>query len=133
MAAEVVSRGLGSACADGTCPAGCSHLMWACSFCSCEGGWGTERERLDGLAEAHDCPADAPGSGQVTGFSLDLRGGVELQGLAVAGYDRPLLGLRSGGVFVAVAEFISVADLEHLRGVLQGRVFVIEENGGGDA
>lgn len=44
------------ACVDGTCPTGCSHLMWQCDGCSCEGGWGAARERLQELADAHVCP-----------------------------------------------------------------------------
>lgn len=34
-------------CADGLCRKGCSHLYWKCDVCTCEGGWGVERERLE--------------------------------------------------------------------------------------
>lgn len=30
--------------------------MWACTACSCEGGWGASRERLEELAAKHECP-----------------------------------------------------------------------------
>lgn len=43
-------------CSDGLCPMGCSHLMWACAKCSCEGGWGAEREKLEALSATHVCP-----------------------------------------------------------------------------
>lgn len=43
-------------CSDGLCPSGCSHLMWSCSNCSCEGGWGAGREKLEVIAAAHVCP-----------------------------------------------------------------------------
>jgi len=51
-----VSYEASASCSHGTCPAGCSHLMWACTACSCEGGWGASRERLEELAAKHECP-----------------------------------------------------------------------------
>lgn len=54
--AEVVSRSIGSDCSYGVCLSGCSHLMWACSACSCEGGWGAPRADLERYAAEHVCP-----------------------------------------------------------------------------
>lgn len=51
-----VSYEASASCSHGVCPTGCSHLMWACSACSCEGGWGASRERLEELAAEHVCP-----------------------------------------------------------------------------
>ncbi len=51
-----VSYEASASCSHGVCPAGCSHLMWSCSSCSCEGGWGASREQLEKLAAKHECP-----------------------------------------------------------------------------
>lgn len=55
--AKVLLRGSDSDCASGVCPKGCSHLMWFCDQCSCEGGWGGTEEFLEALAVQHICPA----------------------------------------------------------------------------
>lgn len=60
-----VSYEASASCSHGVCPTGCSHLMWACSACSCEGGWGASRERLEELAAEHVCPP-AWGDGDTT-------------------------------------------------------------------
>lgn len=54
--AKVILRGSDSDCAGGVCPKGCSHLMWFCDQCSCEGGWGGTEEFLEALAAQHACP-----------------------------------------------------------------------------
>lgn len=55
--ARVVPRPFDSDCAMGICPHGCSHLMWVCETCSCEGGWGAPQEKLAKMAAEHVCPA----------------------------------------------------------------------------
>lgn len=55
--ARVVPADLSSACAQGVCPAGCSHLRWVCDRCSSEGGWGAVRPTVERLAAEHVCPA----------------------------------------------------------------------------
>lgn len=55
-----VSYEASASCSQGACPTGCSHLMWECKVCSCEGGWGASRERLEELASQHVCVAVAP-------------------------------------------------------------------------
>ncbi len=60
-----VSYEASASCSHGVCPSGCSHLMWECAACSCEGGWGVSRERLEELAAQHECPS-AWGDGDVT-------------------------------------------------------------------
>lgn len=55
-----VSYETSASCSHGVCPSGCSHLMWECKACSCEGGWGAPRERLEELAAEHVCVAVAP-------------------------------------------------------------------------
>jgi hypothetical protein len=57
QAVRVVTRGFESDCAIGVCPGACSHLMWECKRCSCEGGWGMPRDLLEDLAAKHVCPA----------------------------------------------------------------------------
>lgn len=47
-----------SACASGYCPSGCSHKMWKCDTCQCEGGWGAPVGRLEDFAAEHVCPED---------------------------------------------------------------------------
>jgi hypothetical protein len=53
--AKVVSRGLDSDCAAGYCLGSCSHLMWVCTVCSSEGGWGSKRPLLQTMAADHSC------------------------------------------------------------------------------
>lgn len=55
-----VSYEASASCSHGVCPTGCSHLMWECTVCSCEGGWGVAMERLEELAAKHVCVAAAP-------------------------------------------------------------------------
>lgn len=54
--ARVVTRGLETDCAAGICPGACTHLMWQCERCSCEGGWGAPRDVLEQWAADHSCP-----------------------------------------------------------------------------
>lgn len=49
-----------SACSSGYCPQGCSHMMWKCFTCQCEGGWGAPVGRLEDFAREHVCPQDPP-------------------------------------------------------------------------
>ena len=53
-----VSYEASPSCSQGVCPKGCSHLMWTCKACSCEGGWGSDRTLLEDLAAKHACPTD---------------------------------------------------------------------------
>ena len=55
-----VSYESSASCWHSVCPSGCSHLMWACSACSCEGGWGAPRDLLEQWAAKHVCPPPAP-------------------------------------------------------------------------
>jgi len=55
--ARVVPRPFDSDCAIGICAHKCSHLMWACDSCSCEGGWGAPQEKLAQMAAEHVCAA----------------------------------------------------------------------------
>lgn len=67
IAAKVVpvSYEASASCSQGVCPSGCSHLMWQCAACSCEGGWGLSRGLLEELAAKHECPP-AWGEGDAT-------------------------------------------------------------------
>ena len=56
-AARVVTRGFDTDCAAGLCPGACTHLMWECKSCSCEGGWGAPRDLLEQWAAEHTCSA----------------------------------------------------------------------------
>lgn len=58
----VRTRGLDTACADGTCPTGCSHLEWYCPNCSSEGAWGAAREVVERTAAEHECPPPTAGT-----------------------------------------------------------------------
>lgn len=55
-----------SACAAGYCLQGCSHMMWKCFTCQCEGGWGAPVGRLEDFAREHVCPPDPPAEPTVT-------------------------------------------------------------------
>ena len=56
-----------SACSSGYCPSGCSHMMWKCDTCQCEGGWGAPVGRLEDFAQEHVCPpGPAPAEPAVT-------------------------------------------------------------------
>lgn len=55
---EQTARVVGNPQCSVDCPNGCSHLMWACARCSCEGGWGGSRERLQEIADQHVCPPE---------------------------------------------------------------------------
>lgn len=61
----------------------------------------------------------------MSGIELDLRDGVALYAGHVPGKKRPYLGIRRGNQMVAVAEFLSDADLEHFADTLKSRVFVV--------
>lgn len=54
---RVVPRPFDSDCAIGICAHKCSHLMWVCDTCSCEGGWGAPQEKLAKMAAEHVCVA----------------------------------------------------------------------------
>lgn len=60
------------------------------------------------------------------GFVLDLQDGVELRAQHVPGHKNPYLGIRQGNQFIALAAFISDAEMEFLKQVLSARVFVIQ-------
>jgi len=62
----------------------------------------------------------------VKGFQLDLRDGMTLCASHVPGRTKPYLGIRENGTFLALAEFLSDADMDYLRNVLASRVFVIQ-------
>lgn len=62
----------------------------------------------------------------MSGFELDLRDGVTLCASHVPGRKKPYLGIKEGGTFLALAEFISDADLDYLHTVLKSRVFIIQ-------
>jgi hypothetical protein len=58
VSAAVVFRDFRSDCAAGLCVGECSHQMWYCPKCSCEGGWGAPVEALKKMAAEHVCPND---------------------------------------------------------------------------
>lgn len=62
----------------------------------------------------------------MSGFELDLRDGVTLCASHVPGKKKPYLGISENGVFLALAEFISDADLDYLHEVFKSRVFIIQ-------
>lgn len=72
-----VSHDSSPSCSQGVCPSWCSHLMWECKACSCEGGWGASRERLEGLAAEHVCVAVAPAPSE--GWSTEDRRNAETE------------------------------------------------------
>jgi hypothetical protein len=45
-------------CAEGTCPADCSHQCWECPDCACSGGMGADRHTLARLAQDHNDEPD---------------------------------------------------------------------------
>lgn len=72
-----VSHEASPSCSQGVCPDGCSHLMWECKACSCEGGWGAPRERLEELAAQHVCVTVAPALSE--GWSTEDRRNAEAE------------------------------------------------------
>ncbi len=60
------------------------------------------------------------------GFELDLGNGAKLTASHVPGRKKPCLGITQGGTFLALAEFISDADMQHLREVLKQRIIIVQ-------
>lgn len=60
-----------------------------------------------------------------SGFALRLREDVELRAMQVPGEENPYLGILHGTTFVALAQFLSVADMEFLSRVLRAHAIVI--------
>ncbi|MFL2002337.1 hypothetical protein [Microbacterium sp. A1-JK] len=66
------------------------------------------------------------------GFELDLGDGVKLTVSHVPTRKKPYLGIRQGGTFVALAEFISDADMDYLHDVLKKRIIIVQPIDEGD-
>lgn len=60
------------------------------------------------------------------GFELDLRDGLTLKACHVPGHKKPYIGIQQGSTFVALAAFISDAEMEYLHDVMRKRIFVIQ-------
>ena len=58
------------------------------------------------------------------GFALNLSGGDELMAMKVPGKDKPYLGIKRGGTFIALAEFISDDDMNFLHEELKRRTIL---------
>ena len=68
---------------------------------------------------------ETPPEDRAHGFSLDLRDGIELMATYVPNRKEPYLGIKKGNQFVALAQFLSGADMAFLREVLEARIIVI--------
>lgn len=86
-----VSFEASAACSHGTCPNGCSHLMWQCSACSSEGGWGAPREKLETWAADHSCSTLPASSGETNRDGLAQ---VALAHIPVLGITGRVVGCR---------------------------------------
>ena len=75
------------------------------------------------MSDDNEKPKDTE---RATSFALDLRGGVELMCTHVPGRKKPYLGIKKGNQFVALAQFLSGADMTFLREVLEARIIVIQ-------
>lgn len=117
-----VSFEASAACSHGTCPNGCSHLMWQCSACSSEGGWGAPREKLETWAADHSCSTLPASSGETNRDGLAQ---VALAHVPVLGVTGRVVGCRCmDRVFVqhqeTWAEHIAAAVSAHLEKAIKG-------------
>lgn len=60
----------------------------------------------------------------MTGFRVGLGGDRDLVARRAPGHERPLLGIQQGKRFLALAEFISDADMDFLHEALRGVALV---------
>lgn len=60
----------------------------------------------------------------MSGFIVGLSGGRDLVATHVPGRKKPYLGIKQGNTFLALAQFISDADMDALRQALEGVAFI---------